>query len=94
MFKYEFKRAINTPGFKFGIILATFVAMADYFINVLPLIISNHRLLEEGNSLYEVIPLNSYEKWIGGGIPVLQSLFFSLYHYLQQYHMEIRILRI
>ena len=66
MFKYEFKRAIKTPGFKFGIILATFVAMADYFINVLPLIISNQRLLEEGNSMYEIITLNSYEKWIGG----------------------------
>ena len=78
MFKYEFKRAIKTPGYKFGIILATFVAMADYFINVLPLIISNHRLLEEGNSLYEIIPLNSYEKWIGGGDTSIAVAFFLL----------------
>ena len=36
------------------------------FVNVMPLLISNHELLMERSNIYEVLPFNSYEKWIGG----------------------------
>ena len=78
MLIYELKKALKSPGFKFALIISAVIVMMDYIINVLPLLISNHELLMASDNIYEVLPLNSYELWLGGRETSIAVAFFIL----------------
>lgn len=78
IYKYELKRAFKTPGFKFAVIIAMLISMADYFVRVVPMLIDNHKALLNFNNSYEILPLNSYEIWIGGSDTSIAVAFFLL----------------
>jgi len=78
IYKYELKRAFKTPGFKFAVMIAMLVSMADYFIRVVPMLIANHKSLLNLKNSYEILPLNSYEMWIGGSDRSIAVAFFLL----------------
>ena len=78
MLIYELKKALKSPGFKLALIISIIIVMMDYVVNVMPLLISNHELLMERSNIYEVLPFNSYEKWIGGRETSISVAFFIL----------------
>lgn len=78
MLIYELKKALKSPGFKLALIISIIIVMMDYVVNVMPLLISNHELLMERSNIYDVLPFNSYEKWIGGRETSISVAFFIL----------------